>query len=44
MGKWWERPGLILFVDRAHDGPFWRMRGFSEYVGVTSEVAVRLRS
>ena len=27
MGKWWEGPGLILFVDGAHDGPFRRMGG-----------------
>ena len=44
VGKWWEGPGLVLFVDGAHDGPFWRMGGFSEHVGVRSVVAVRLKS
>ena len=44
MGKWWERPGPILFVDGAHDGPFWRMGGFSKYVGATLAVAVSLSS
>ena len=21
LGRWWEGPGLVLFVDGAHDGP-----------------------
>ena len=25
LGRWWEGPGLVLFVDAAHDGPSWRM-------------------
>ena len=27
-GRWWEGPGLVLFVDGAHDSPSWRMGGF----------------
>ena len=41
---WWEGPGLALFVDGAHDGPSWRMGGFSEFLGVRSYVARRLRA
>ena len=39
MGRWWEGPGLVLFVDGAHDGPGWRMGGFSSQVGVRSALA-----
>ena len=34
----------MLFVDGAHDGPSWRMGGFSEFLGVRSYVARRLRA
>ena len=34
----------MLFVDGAHDGPSWRMGGFSEFMGVRSVVACRLRA
>ena len=44
LGRWWEGPGLVLFVDGAHDGPSWRMGGFSEFLGVRSVVARRLRA
>ena len=44
MGRWWEGPLLVLFPDQALDGPFWRMGGFSEFIGVWSMVATRLRS
>ena len=44
LGRWWEGPGLVLFVDEAHDGPSWRMGGFSEFLGVRSTVARRLRA
>ena len=44
LGRWWEGPGLVLFVDGAHDGPSWRMGGFSEFLGVRSYVARRLRA
>ena len=43
-GKWWEGLGVILFVDGAHDGPLGGMGGFSEFVGVGSEVAMHPRS
>ena len=44
LGRWWAGPGLVLFVDGAHDGPSWRMGGFSEFLGVRSYVARRLRA
>ena len=44
LGRSWEGLGLVLFVDRAHDGPSWRMGGFSEFLGVRPGVAQRLRS
>ena len=44
LGWWLEGPGLVLFVDVAHDGPSWRMGGFSEFLGVRSAVATHLRS
>ena len=44
LGWWWEGPGLVLFVDGAHDGPSWRMGGFSEFLGVRSYIARRLRA
>ena len=44
MGRWWEGPDLILFVDRAHDGRSWRMGGFSEFVGAKLQIAMSLRS
>ena len=44
LGWWWEGPGLVLFVDGAHDGPSWRMGGFLEFLGVQSYVARRLRA
>ena len=44
LGHWWKGPGLVLFVDGAHDGPSWRMGGFSEFLGVRSVVARRLRA
>ena len=44
LGRWWEGPGLVLFVDGAHDGPSWRMGGFSEFLGVRSVVARRLKA
>ena len=44
LGRWWEGPGLVLFVDVAHDGSSWRVGGFSEFLGVRSEVAWRLRA
>ena len=44
LGRWWEGPGLVFFVDGAHDGPSWRMGGFSEFLGVRCVVARRLRS
>ena len=34
----------MFFVDGAHDGPSWRMGGFSEFLGFRSLVARRLRS
>ena len=43
LGRWWEGPGLVLFVDGAHDGPSWRMGGFSEFLGVRSYIAQRWR-
>ena len=33
LGRWWEGPGLVLFVDGAHDGPSWKMGRFSEFFG-----------
>ena len=42
LGRWWEGLGLVLFVAGAHDGPSWRMGGFSEFLGVRSAVATRL--
>ena len=44
LGRWWEGPGLVLFVNGAHDGPLWRMGGFSEFMGVRSYVARHLRA
>ena len=44
LGRWWEGPGLVLFVGGAHDGPSWGMGGFSEFLGVRSVVARRLRA
>ena len=44
LGRWWEGPGLVLFVDGAHEGPSWRMGGFSKFLGVRSYVARRLRA
>ena len=44
LGRWWEGFGLVLFVDGAHDGPSWRMGGFSEFLGVRSVVARRLHA
>ena len=44
LGRWWEGPGLVLFVDGAHDGPSWRMGGFSEFLGVRPYIARRLRA
>ena len=44
LGCWWEGPRLVLFVDGAHDGPFRRMGGFSEFLGVRSALAMSLRS
>ena len=44
LGRWWEGPGLVLFVDGTHDGPSWRMGGFSEFLGERSYVARRLRA
>ena len=44
LERWWERLGLVLFVDGAHDGPSWRIGGFSEFLGVCSVVARRLRA
>ena len=44
LGRWWEGPGLVLFVDGAHNGPSRRMGGFSEFLGVRSVVARRLRA
>ena len=44
LGRWWEGPGLLLFVDGTHDGPSWRMGGFSEFPGVRSYIARRLRA
>ena len=41
LGRWWEGPGPVLFVDGAHDGPSWRMGGFSEFLGVRSYIARR---
>ena len=32
LGPWWEGPWLVIFVDGARDGPFWRMGGFSEFL------------
>ena len=43
LGRWWEGPGLVLFVDGDHYGPSWRMGGFSEFLGVRFVVACRLR-
>ena len=34
----------MFFVDGAHDGPSWRIGGFSELLGVRFVVAWRLRS
>ena len=31
LGIWWEGPGLVLFVDGAHDGSSWRIGAFSEF-------------
>ena len=44
LGRWWEGPWLVLFVDVAHNGPSRRMGGFSKFLGVRSVVAPRLRS
>ena len=44
LGRWWEGPGLVLFVDGAHDSSSWRVGGFSAFLGVRSEVARRLRA
>ena len=44
LGRWWKGPGLVLFADGAHDGPSWRMGGLSEFLGVRSVVARRLRA
>ena len=44
LGRWWEGPVLVFFVDGAHDGPSWRMGGFSEFLGVRSTLARRLRA
>ena len=44
LGRWWEGPRLVLFVDAAHYGPWWRMGGFSEVLGVGSYIARRLRA
>ena len=44
LGRWWEGLGLVFLVDGAHNGPSWRMGGFSEFLGVRSVVAQRLRS
>ena len=44
VGKWWEGLGLVLFVDGAHDGPFWRMGGFSKHIGFKLAIGVHLRS
>ena len=44
LGRWWEGAGLVLFVDGAHDGPSWRVGGFSIFPGVRSDVARRLRA
>ena len=44
LGRWWEGPGLVFFVNGAHDGPSRRMGVFSEFLGVRSVVARRLRS
>ena len=43
LGRWWEGPGLVLFADGAHDGPFWRIGGFSEFLGVRSLVGRRMK-
>ena len=39
LGRWWEGPGLVLFVDGAHDGPSSRMGGFSDFLGPVITVA-----
>ena len=44
LGRWWKGLGLVLFVDGAHDGPSRRMGVFSEFLGVKSAVARRLRA
>ena len=44
LGRWWEGPGLVLFVDGAHDGPSRRIGGFSEFLGVRSYIARRSRA
>ena len=44
LGRWWEGPGLVLFVDGAHDGPSWRMGGFSEFLGVWSYIVQQSRA
>ena len=44
LGRWWEGPGLVLFVDGAHGGLSWRMGGFSDFLGVRSVVPRRVRS
>ena len=44
LGRWWEGPGVVLFVDGAYDGLSGRMGGFPEFLGFRSAVATRLRS
>ena len=44
LGRWSEGPRPVFFVDGAHDGLSWRMGGCSEFLGVRSVVARRLRS
>ena len=44
LGRWWEGPSLVLFVDGTHDGPHCRMGVFSAQVGVQSAIARRLRA
>ena len=33
LGRFWEGPGLVLFVDGAHESPSWRMGSFFGVVG-----------
>ena len=44
LGRWWEGPGLVLFVDGAHDSSSWRVGGFLEFLGVRSEVGCAPRA